>query len=144
MIVTTLTTLRYRCLEPGDEAALWLACKYRTPNRPSYAASVNLVSEQLEADEGVSDYLAFQANAKRCLLALVGSRPVGLLTVELPSTLAGVATVHVDPKDLEFAAEMEADAWQWAELYGTANIELAVYAGEPDEPLGTRPLIFSQ
>ena len=143
MIVETGTLLFYRSVAPLDEGAIWMACASRSP-RPSYERCRTLLSEQLTRDEASDNYLDASAGAIRQLLAMAGTDPVGLLSLEVNAGGDAVLVV-VDPIGFEHVGEMERDAWTWAEQTGLHDdITVVVVSGAVAEMLPPRPLTFDQ
>lgn len=146
MIVTTSTGLWYRSIQPGDEAAIWEACQFRSP-RPTYAECVNLVSQQLMDDaHGVNQLSAPTGSETRRLLALT-TRPVGLITLELAhDDERNAAEVSIDPVDLDFSDALWGDASTWVYALGLIDVIMTGYGmpAQPAGPVTDRQLTFTQ
>lgn len=122
--------LHYRRLHPGDEGAVWRCCARRDP-RPTYAECIDLVSEQLTADDA-ADYLAQPPGAAvRRLLAVHDGAPCALVTAQLPASMTDTPTLAVDPTVEDLAGNAAWDGLVWLAQIGYATAQVTVHWPEP-------------
>ena len=128
----------YRQLRAGDEGDVFAACRFRA-DRPSYAACVTLLSDQLTVDELTPFYdpAPEDAAAVRRLLAFDGDRCLAMVTATLPADPTSAAVLDVDPADLDAAPQVAADAQVWVERFGYGSITVTVYGADPADLTAT-------